>query len=361
MTRAGTGKTYASAFALREMQPKKALFLVHREQIAKQAVKSYKRVLGYTKKFGLLSGTSRQLDAEYLFSTMQMMAKPEIHMQFQPDEFDIIVVDEVHHVGAGSYQRIMEYFKPQFWLGMTASPDTNQYDIYSVFGHNIAYEIRLQQALEEDLLCPFHYFGITELDVDGQVFDDNSGLRNFNALVSDARVDYVIEKANYYGYSGERVKGLVFCSRKDEAKELSRKFNERGYQTAVLTGEDSQERREQVIERLTNDECKADQLDYIFTVDIFNEGVDVPEINQIIMLRPTESPVVFIQQLGRGLRKFDDKEYVVILDFIGNYTNNFMIPIALSGNRTYNKDNIRKYLWRAIRLFPAVLQFILMR
>lgn len=349
----GTGKTLASAFALREMKPKKALFLVHREQIAKQTIKSYKRVFGSSRKYGLLSGSSKEQAEEFLFSTIQMMAKPDIYMQYAPDEFDVIVLDECHHAGSNSYQRIMNYFKPEFWLGMTASPDTNNYDIYSIFNHQIAYEIRLQQALEEDLLCPFHYFGITDLEIDGEVFDDDAGVRNFSKLVSDARVEYVIEKAEYYGYSGDRVKGLVFCSRKEEARELSANFKRHGYRTEVLTGDDSQTRREQVIERLTDDEHKENQLDYIFTVDIFNEGVDVPEINQVIMLRPTESPVIFIQQLGRGLRKCEGKEYVVILDFIGNYMNNFMIPIALSGDRSYNKDTMRRYIREGARIIPG--------
>ncbi|HWT76611.1 MAG TPA: DEAD/DEAH box helicase [Mobilitalea sp.] len=349
----GTGKTYASAFALRGENPKKALFVVHREQIAKQAIKSYKNVFGNTKKFGLISGTSKDYEADYMFSTMQMMAKPEVRERFARDEFEIIIIDEVHRAGAESYHKIMEYFRPKFWLGMTASPDrTDGFDIYELFNHKIAYEIRLQQALEENLLCPFHYFGITDIEIDGEIFDDNTGIRNFVKLVCDARVDYVLEKAKYYGYNGDRVKGLIFCSRKDEAKELSVKFNARGYHTEFLCGDDSQERREECIERLTNDE-RTDTLDYIFTVDIFNEGVDIPEINQVIMLRPTESPIVFIQQLGRGLRKAENKEYVVILDFIGNYMNNFMIPIALSGDRTYNKDNIRRYLLEGERIIPG--------
>ncbi len=349
----GTGKTLASAFALREMSPKKTLFLVHREQIAIQAINSYKRIFGSSRKYGLLSGNQREMDAEILFSTMQMMAKPEIHKYYSENEFDVIILDECHHVGSESYQRIMKYFKPQFWLGMTASPDTNNYDIYSIFDHQIAYEIRLQQALEEDLLCPFHYFGITDLEIDGEVFDDSAGVKNFANLVSDARVEYVIKHAEFYGYSGERVKGLVFCSRKEEARDLSENFNRHGYRTVVLTGEDSQGHREEVIERLTDDSNVDNQLDYIFTVDIFNEGVDVPEINQVIMLRPTESPVVFIQQLGRGLRKSKDKEYVVILDFIGNYMNNFMIPIALSGDRSYNKDTMRRYVREGARVIPG--------
>lgn len=349
----GTGKSLASAFMLREMGTRRALFIVHREQIAKQTLKSYKRVFGSSRTYGLLSGNSRELGAEFLFATMQMMSKEDILSYYSPGDFDVIILDECHHAGAESYQKIMQYFKPKFWLGMTASPDTNQYDIYSIFDHHIAYEIRLQQALEEDLLCPFHYFGITDLEINGEVFDDNAGVKNFSNLISDARVDYVIDKANYYGFSGDRVKGLIFCSRKDEAKELSKKFNERGLRTEVLTGEDTQERRESVIARLTNDEDGEDQLDYIFTVDIFNEGVDIPEINQVIMLRPTQSPVVFIQQLGRGLRKYEGKEYVVILDFIGNYMNNFMIPVALSGDRSYNKDAMRRYIREGARVIPG--------
>ena len=349
----GTGTTYASAFALREEDAKKVLFLVHREQIAKQAIASYKKVFGNTRTFGLLSGNSKDYDVDYLFSTMQMMAKQEILTKFRRDEFDTIIIDEAHRTGATSYQNIMQYFTPRFWLGMTASPErTDAFDVYDAFDHNIAYEIRLQQALEENLLCPFHYFGITDLQIDGETVDEETGLKDFNKLTSDDRVRYVIEQIEYYGHCGKRPKGLVFCSSKKEAGVLSEKFNERGYRTLALTGDDSQEKREQAVERLVLEDGE-DKLDYIFTVDIFNEGVDIPEVNQVIMLRPTESPIVFVQQLGRGLRKADDKEYVVILDFIGNYKNNFMIPIALSGDRSYNKDNIRRYVLEGERIIPG--------
>lgn len=209
----GTGKTYASAFALRDDNPKKALFLVHREQIAKQAIASYKRVFGNTKVFGLLSGNEKDYEADYLFSTMQMMAKPEVLARFSKDEFQTIIIDEAHRVGASSYQNIMEYFRPAFWLGMTASPErTDNYDVYQAFDHNIAYEIRLQQALEEGLLCPFHYFGITDLQIDGETVDEETGLKDFNKLTSDDRVNYVIEQIEYYGHSGDRVKGLIFAA-----------------------------------------------------------------------------------------------------------------------------------------------------
>lgn len=342
----GTGKTYAAAFWARDWAPRRLLFLVHREQIAKQARKSFQRVLGPVKT-GLLSGHDRDLQADYLFATMQMMSKAEIRQQFAPAAFDLIIIDEAHRVGSKSYQAIMNYFQPQFYLGMTASPErTDGFDIYKLFDHNIAYEIRLQQALEEDMLCPFHYFGITDLVTSNETFSAENVHDEavFSRLVSDQRVDAVLAKAEFYGYSGDRVKGLIFCSTNREARELSAKFNERGYQTVSLAGVDDQSKREAAIERLVSDTC-AEPLDYIFSVDIFNEGVDIPEINQVILLRPTQSPIVFVQQLGRGLRKAAGKEYVVILDFIGNYlANNFMIPMALSGDRSYNKDNLRRCL-----------------
>lgn len=333
----------------------RALFVVHREQIAKQAVKSYKNVFGEKYSFGLLSGNSKDYNSDLLFSTMQMMAREDIMTKFNANDFDIIIIDEVHRAGADSYQRIMDYFMPRFWIGMTASPDrTDGYDIYGLFDHNIAYEIRLQQAMEEKLLCPFHYFGITDLEVDGHIIDDNAikNVQNFTNLVCDDRVNYIMQQMDYYGYSGDKVKGLMFCRNKDEAEQLSAKFNMRGLRTLVLTGDNSQREREEAILRLEQDESE-NALDYIITVDIFNEGVDVPAVNQVVMLRPTESPIVFIQQLGRGLRKYDGKEYVVILDFIGNYMNNFMIPIALSGDRTYNKDTIRKYVREGSRVIPG--------
>ena len=354
----GTGKTYASAFAMRHFNPMRILFLAHREQVLKQSIASYKRVLGKTKTYGLLSGSAREIGASCLFATMQMMSKDSYLAHFDARAFDVIVIDEVHRAGSASYQKIMAHFHPKFYLGMTASPDRlDGFDIYGLFNNEIAYEIRLQGALENNLLCPFHYFGITDLQIDGKPIDD---LTEFNCLVSDDRVDYIIDQAKYFGYSGDRVKGLVFCRTKREARTLSDMFNERGFSTVSLSGDDSQEAREKAIARLVEDPSQdslpvlsSNQLDYIFTVDIFNEGVDIPEVNQVIMLRPTESPIVFVQQLGRGLRKAEGKEFVVVLDFIGNYANNYMIPIALSGDRSYNKDSIRKYVMEGDRVIPG--------
>lgn len=356
MTRAGTGKTYASAFAMRELGFKKVLFLVHREQILKQAQASYKKVLPSDISTGLLSGNYKEIEADYLFSTIQTMSRSNMLENFERDRFECIIIDETHKAGAESYHKIINYFKPKLLLGMTASPErTDGFDIYKLFDHNIASEIRLQDALKEDLLCSFHYFGISDLEVDGKTIEDNS---DFSFLANEARVEHIIKQAEYYGHDGERVKGLIFCSRNEEAKELSKEFNKRGYNTVALSGSNTQEEREEAIQRIemdcgnmSSDEEKA--LDYIFTVDIFNEGVDIPEVNQIIMLRPTISAIVFVQQLGRGLRKSDNKEYVVVLDFIGNYNNNFLIPIALSGDRTYNKDTVRKYIREGSRIIPG--------
>jgi len=354
----GTGKTYAAAFAMRELHQKRVLFLVHREQIDAQAMESFRRVLGSGVSYGILSGNRKDTDADYIFATVQTMARDETLRAFDPHAFDTIVIDEVHRAGAPSYQKIVDYFEPGLLLGMTATPErTDGFDIYQMFDHNIAAEIRLQQAMEDDLLCPFHYFGITDLEIDGRTADDDQtdkelSLEDFQYLTSDERVRYIMEKADYYGYSGDRVKGIMFVSRRSVGEELSRRFNAKGLRTVFLSGDASQEYREACIDRLVSD-GREDCLDYILTVDIFNEGVDIPEVNQVIMLRPTQSPIIFVQQLGRGLRKLENKEYVVILDFIGNYEKSFNIPIALSGDRTYNKDNIRRYVQEGSRIIPG--------
>ena len=341
----GTGKTYASAFAARELEFKRVLFLVHRNQIVKQALKSYRKVFGGQVSMGMVTGKYQDYDADFVFATIQTLSKTDILSQYNKEHWDLIIIDEAHHSSADSYKKIMDYFKPKLWLGMTATPDKGDdhlgdRNIYEIFNHQIAYEIRLQNAMEENLLCPFHYFGLTDLEIIADVGKSSEEkVENFRYLTSDERVLNVMKQAEFFGYSGERVKGLIFCSRIDEARELSVKFNEKGWRTLVLSGGDSEAVRAAAIERLAGEE-KEDALDYIISVDIFSEGVDVPEINQVIMLRPTESPIIFIQQLGRGLRKAEGKEYVVVIDFIGNYRNNFMIPIALSGDRSYNKDNI---------------------
>ena len=362
----GTGKTYASAFAMRELGFKRVLFLVHRGQLARQTKRSYEKVFANSVSMGLVGAGYHEYNADYVFATVQTLNRDEHLLQYKKDAFDCIVLDEAHHVPADTYQKIMKHFTPKLWLGMTATPDKRDDNVeggnvYELFNYQIAYEIRLQQAMEEKLLCPFHYFGITDLSIIGDSGDSD---RDFSMLTSDERVKHIITQADYYGYSGEKVKGLIFCSSIKETEELSAKFNQMRnpstghyFRTIALNGSASESERQNSFERLAMNEDDATSenqpLDYIFSVEILNEGVDIVEVNQVIMLRPTQSPIVFIQQLGRGLRKANGKEYVVILDFIGNYNNNFMIPIALSGDRTYNKDNIRRYLMEGGRVIPG--------
>ena len=333
----GTGKTYLAAFDILEAKAQKVLFIVHREQILHAAMASFKKVFHEVSDnaFGWYTGNQKDTTAKYIFATQQTISRDQHLQQFDPTEFDYIVVDEAHRAGAASYQRIFNYFKPKFLLGLTATPErTDGYNLYELFDYNIAYEIRLQDALEADLLAPFHYFGVTDYEKDGVTISETTQLKN---LVIDERVDYIMEKLTYYGLDKNRVKGLVFCSRNEEAKSLSDKFNARGYKTIALSGNDSQEVRTKQVNRL-----KAGHLDYIFTVDIFNEGIDIPEINQVVMLRNTQSSIIFVQQMGRGLRKHKSKKFVNIIDFIGNYKNNYLIPVALSGNSNRSKDAMRQ-------------------
>lgn len=332
----GTGKTYLSAFDVRNFAPKRMLFIVHREQILQKAKSDFIRILGGIEKdFGILSGNLRQTDARYLFATIQTISKEETLNQLDSQAFDYILIDEVHKAGAQSYQKVIDHFQPKFLMGMTATPErTDDFNIYELFDYNVAYEIRLQEALEEDMLCPFHYFGVTEVEYEEGVIDEATV---FSKLVTEERVDHILHKINYYGHSGEKVRGLMFCSRKDEAEKLSLELNRRGLKTVALTGKHSQEERILQVDRLENG-----IIDYILTVDIFNEGIDIPSVNQVVMLRQTQSSIIFIQQLGRGLRKHGSKEFVTIIDFIGNYKNNYLIPIALSGEKSQNKDNIRR-------------------
>lgn len=271
----GTGKTYLSAFDVRNFKPRKMLFLVHREQILRQAMESFKDVLGNEINAGLLTGNRKDFEADYLFSTVQTMSKFETMDKFPADYFDYICLDETHRSGAETYQRIMKYFTPEFLLGMTASPErTDGYDVYSDFNHNVAYEIRLQQAMEMDLLCPFHYFGVSEVNINGNEIEEEKA---FKYLVTEERVSNIIEKAEFYGHAGKRVKGLIFCATKEAAKELSIELNKKEYRTIALTGDDSQNKREESLQKLEQEAYKG-ALDYIITVDIFNEGVDARDI-----------------------------------------------------------------------------------
>ncbi|MEY8308307.1 DEAD/DEAH box helicase [Erysipelotrichaceae bacterium 51-3] len=348
----GTGKTYAAAFAVQAFKPRRILFLVHREQVVRKARDSFEAVLGKEQTYGILAGSQKDLQAEYLFSTVQSFCRPQIYQQFGPESFDWIIIDEVHRAAADSYQRIFEYFTPQFWLGMSATPSrTDGQNIFELFDYNVACKVSIRDALEEDLLCPFHYYAIDELEIDNEKAED---LSSFNQLIDEEKLEHILRETEYYGYCGSRLKGLIFVSNRQEAKALSQMLNERGLRTLALDGQDSIARREEAIERLTSDQGD-DLLDYLITVDIFNEGIDIPQVNQVVLLRPTQSAVIFIQQLGRGLRKAEGKDYVVVLDFVGLYQNDYTyrIPQALSEDVSGKKDVLRRFVVEGNKSLPG--------
>ena len=333
----GTGKTYMSAFDVREFKPKKMLFIVHREDILRKAITDYKKIMP-ERSFGLFTGNIKESDKDYIFATIQSISA--YCNDFKEDEFDYIVIDEAHHSASQTYRKVIDYFKPKFLLGMTATPErTEGTDIFSIFDNNIALEVRLNEALEKNLVVPFHYFGITDIDlVDYRGIDINDIEKLSKLLEINERVEFIIEKMNFYGFDGDKRKAIGFCASVEHAEYMAREFNERGIKSVALTGSDSISKRQREIAKLEDDN---DELEVIFTVDLFNEGIDIPAINLVLMLRPTQSSIIFIQQLGRGLRKYKEKEFLTVLDFIGNYNKAFQIAIALNGAKYYDKESLK--------------------
>ncbi len=336
----GTGKTYLSAFDVKQANAKKILFVAHRKVILERAKISYQKILK-NKKMEIFDSNFQINDKdEVIFAMVQTLNKEKNLNIFPKYYFDYIIVDEVHHGGAKTYQSIFEYFNPKFLLGITATPErTDDFNIYQLFNYNVAYEIRLEDAMKEELLCPFHYFGISDILIDGKSVDEKTSIKN---LTSDERVEHILDKSRYYSYSGEKLHCLIFVSKVEEAKILVEKFLEKNIKAVALSSENSDNEREEAIKKLEQGE-----IDYIVSVDIFNEGVDIPCVNQVILLRPTTSAIVYIQQLGRGLRKYKNKDYTVVLDFIGNYEKNFLIPIAISQSNSYDKDFMKRFLMNA--------------
>ncbi|MEY8566812.1 DEAD/DEAH box helicase [Corynebacteriaceae bacterium 7-707] len=342
----GTGKTILAALAAREMEPQRILFVVHREQILDKAIAEFKRVLEWDDSdVGRIVGTEKEIDRPHAFAMVQTLSKAGFLESIPRDAFDLVIIDEVHRAGAASYERVIEHFQPKFLLGLTATPErTDDFNVFKLFDHNVPYEIRLQEALQADMLAPFDYYGVTEyIDDSGVVQDETS---NLSKLIAPERIEYILDMLRTYGFPSG-VKGLIFCSSKKEAHELSALLNQRSLngsrlRTLPLTGESSRAEREMATMALENGE-----LDYILTRDIFNEGIDIPAVNQVVMLRNTESSIVFTQQLGRGLRKSPGKDHLRVIDFIGNYKNNFLIPIALFGDNSLNRDTVKEKLIRA--------------
>ncbi|MDN5054843.1 DEAD/DEAH box helicase [Aliarcobacter butzleri] len=334
----GSGKTYLSAFDVKNFKAKTMLFLVHRENILIKAKQSFEEILPHINSFGLYTGNKKEQDKNYLFSTIQTMSSN--FLEFSQDSFDYIIIDEAHHVASPSYKKILDYFKPKFLLGLTAT--SNRMDgnsIYEVFDENIALDIRLNDALEHNLIVPFHYYGISDIQ---SIDYENVDLTKIDLLAKllsvNKRVDFIIDKMNFYSNSGNKRKVLGFCVSKEHCNFMSEEFNKKGINSITLTSEDSISKREESIKRLENEN---DSLEVIFTVDIFNEGIDIPSINVVLFLRPTNSPIVFVQQLGRGLRKYKNKEFLTVLDFIGNHKKAYLIALALVGNKMIDKESIK--------------------
>lgn len=332
----GSGKTYLSALDVKAFKPKKILFIVHRENILLKAKQSFESLISDFS-CGLFTGNKKE-NCDYLFATIQTLSSN--YKNFKKDEFEYIIVDEAHHITSASYEKVIAYFTPKFLLGLTATPNRmDKESIYEIFDENIACDIRLNDALESNLISSFHYFGISDIKT---IDYSNINLKDIQSLskllMVNSRVDFIIEKMNFYGYSGEKRKVLGFCVSKEHAKFMSEEFNKKGINSTYLTSNDNILHREKIIERL---EDKEDSLEVIFSVDIFNEGVDIPSINTVLMLRPTNSPIVFTQQLGRGLRKAKGKEFLTLLDFIGNHNRAYLIAIALNGNRIIDKESVK--------------------
>ena len=339
----GTGKTYLSAFDIQATRPRRVLFLAHRKRILSASVASYKRLLGPSYIYMQYQPGVTLPNNVCLFAMCSTIVR---HLdEIPPDFFDYIVIDEAHRTGADSYQQIMAHFTPKFYLGMTATPSrTDGFDVFTQFNHLIAFQITLQDALANDMLAPFHYFGIADLEIDDEAVDS----KLFEKLTSRERVRHITQKLEEYTVKKSERRGLIFCNRNEEARSLSDQFNELGYRTEAISGEDSEEARNSAIARL-----ESGELEYLFSVDIMNEGVDIPSLNQIVMLRRTDSAIVFVQQLGRGLRKHNGKEYALVLDFIGNYQKNFFVPVALSGDKSFNKDRLRRIVQEGSEIVPG--------
>lgn len=333
----GTGKTYLAAFDALQVQPKRLLFIVHREKILKDAERTFKNLLDV--KTGLFTGHYKEIDADYVFASIQTISKHDNLYRLDPHSFDYIAIDEAHRSAASTYLKVINHFKPKFLLGLTATPErTDANSIFELFDNQVVAEIRLRDALEDKLVVPFHYFGIRDIATDYSGIDITKDIDVLAELLNvKARVDLIVENIEKYGHSGNKTKALGFCAGVKHANYMAEEFNKRGLTAVALTKDDSESDREMYIAQL---EDNHHPLKYIFAVDILNEGIDIPSLNLILMLRPTKSPIIFTQQLGRGLRLHSQKEYLTVLDFIGNHNRAFMIPIALTGDRTYDSDDI---------------------
>lgn len=338
----GSGKTYLAAFDARNFGAKRLLYIVHRESILKDAKESFIKVFGAERTYGFYTGNENSLEADFIFATSNMLGR---HLDsFKKDEFDYIIYDEVHHVVAENGKRIFEYFEPEFILGLTATPERmDNQDIFNLFDQNVPFELRLRDAINNDIVVPFHYYGIRDQLVDYSSKDKMTIAKN---IAEQNNIEFIKSQIEKYRKPGEKLKCIAFCTNIQSCRLMAEELYEEGYHTISLTGINDTGVRIKAFKDLQDDN---NSLEIICTVDILNEGVDIPQVNMILFLRPTESQTVFIQQLGRGLRKYPGKDYVTVLDFIGNnYDRAVQIAMALGtlGKTTYME---KAYLKEMIR------------
>ena len=325
----GVGKTYLAAFDSKDYE--RVLFVAHREEILKQAAQSFKNVRN-SDDYGFFDGESKCTDKSMIFASVATLGRSEYlnNKYFASDYFNYIVIDEFHHAVNDQYQRIVNYFKPQFLLGLTATPERmDGRNIYEICDYNVPYEISLKEAINKGMLVPFHYYGIFD-DTDYSKLHIVRGRYDEKELnetyIGNVRRYELIYK--YYCKYGSR-QALGFCCSKEHAREMAREFSSRGIPSVAVFSDASgeyTEKRNVAIQKLKNGEIRA-----IFSVDMFNEGVDITSVDMVMFLRPTESPIVFLQQLGRGLRKCRGKEFLTVLDFIGNYEKAGRVRFLLEG------------------------------
>lgn len=334
----GIGKTYLAAFDSRNYN--RILFVAHREEIIIQASSSFKNVRP-DKSIGFFYGENKDTSSDFIFATVQTLGKQEYlnDKYFAKDEFDYIIIDEFHHAAAGNYKNIIDYFKPKFLLGLTATPDRmDNKDVYSLCDNNIAYEVRLKTAINKGWLVPFRYYGIYDELVNYETIEYKNGKYDDKqletALMINKRAELII--SHYKKYKSKRALG--FCSSRRHAEFMAEYFLNKGVNACAVVSDSISPAS---IDRKTavNKLCKG-ELQIIFSVDMFNEGLDIPAVDLVMFLRPTESPTIFLQQLGRGLRKSKDKKYLNVLDFIGNYKKANLIPYFLTGSGKSTERNM---------------------
>jgi len=355
----GTGKTYLAAmdikqffeinsntenklFKINDKKSKtsniKFLFIAHREELLENAINVFSKILKIDKnEFGRIYGGLKEIDKNIIFASIQSLRN--CYNEFKPSFFDYVIVDEFHHSMSDSYLKTLSYFNSKFLLGLTATPKRmDGKDILSLCDYNVVDEIGIKEALEEDLIVPFHYFGVNDYTINYDNIPYKNGKYNEKILLENlllnTRTDYIVEKINKFGFDGDELSAVAFCQNIEHAFFMKEEFSKKGYKSAVITANTSSNERSEILEKFKNK-----KIEILCVVDILNEGIDIPTINLLLFLRPTMSSTIFIQQIGRGLRKAKNKDFVTIIDFIGNHKKDYLL-INYFSSEVDNKDTL---------------------